>query len=299
MGRKWSVVALIGLVVGAVTWVSYSCRSSIGTAGTGPISPRDLSTTRSSGTEERHVPIGPIASMTDAERRSFGAEVNDLQARANLGEAAAQRDLSEIYGRCLAIGVSSSSYLQGIEAIAKKKADEESANQLLSAARRLIAECAEVDGGAPVPLVAQKLWLQQAAKGGDLTARVRFEMYYPSESSDYPVPVLLEEALSKGDAAALFDLGQVLGTGRTDLGASYGGALAGDYGAYALSIVACQRGLDCGSESAVMRSICLNTSECNSASYEDFIRDHLVAAGDLESLNARVAAVSTLIPEKH
>lgn len=227
--------------------------------------------------------------------RNFADEVLQTQARAYAGEAAAQRQLAEIYGNCLALGQSPAAFLQGVAATARLHANRASARQMEIAAQQLVAECGQVDGGQAVPLEAQKLWLAQAAKGGDLTAKVRMAMYYPNEAAAFPVAAIVEQALMAADASALFDLGQVL-NGRAGIALDERSAvLSGEQGGYALSNVACRRGLDCSGDSRVMRSVCLNTGACESASYEDFVRSHLVPIGEMEGLDRRVAAVAELV----
>lgn len=235
------------------------------------------------------------AATASEKTRHFSNEVVLIQARAYAGEAVAQRELSEIYGTCLALGQSPVAFLRGVTATARLNANRVSARRMEIAALQLVAECGQVDGGQAVPLEAQKLWLAQAAKGGDLTAKVRMAMYYPNEAAAFPVAEIVEQALMAADASALFDLGQVL-NGRAGIALDERSAvLSGEQGGYALSIVACRRGLDCSGDSRVMRSVCLNTGACESASYEDFVRSHLVPIGEMEGLDRRVAAVAELV----
>lgn len=236
--------------------------------------------------------LKPVATVPG----SFQSHFMDVKRRAEHGSPEAQRELSEIYGRCMAIGTSPTKFLAGIDAISKQSRDARSSAMLVDAANDLVTTCAEVDGGAPVPVDANKLWLKAAASGGDLAAQVRLKMMYPYDSVNYEIETLYKNAVAAGDERALFDLGQLLLQKNDIPETKYSGALSGKLGPYALQIAACRYGLDCSAKSEVMKSLCLNTTACNFTDYESFIRSMIIPKSETEQLNGKINRIITTLP---
>ncbi|WP_259156009.1 hypothetical protein [Xanthomonas sp. 3793] len=220
----------------------------------------------------------------------------DLKSRANQGDAAAQRDLAEAYGRCIAVSGNPQKFLSSYEAIAKQSKSPNNAKGMLLAARSYAEECAVVDNGAVVPLEARNLWLEQAAKGGDLAAQARLQMASPNRLKGEDLRGFVDKVATGGDPLAVFELGQLL-AGNSDVTSlgSYSDVASGPVSGYAWSIAACQMGLNCNAGSDLMNSVCLNTGGCSSSNFESFVRNNLVSAGDKALLDGKVKEIKSIL----
>ncbi|MBO9878400.1 sel1 repeat family protein [Xanthomonas sp. D-99] len=220
----------------------------------------------------------------------------DLKERANRGDPAAQRDLSEAYGRCVAVSGDPQKFLGTYEAIAKQATSQSNAKGMMNVARAYVEECAVVDGGAIVPLDARNLWLEQAARGGDLAAQARLQMSTLKPLHGEDLRGFVDKVAVAGDPAAVFELGQLL-AGNSDISSlgEYGSVAAGPVSGYAWSIAACQMGLNCDAGSDLMNSICMNTGGCSSASFESYVRSNLLGVGDAALLDSKVKEVKSIL----
>lgn len=217
-----------------------------------------------------------------------------LKFDAENGDPKAQRDLATVYGRCMAYSLSPQKYFDGLRAIAAQA--PESAVQMERVIKKIATDCSEVDGGSAIPLDAYEAWIEQAAKSGDLVAKLRIaarstDVVSPKEYQD-----LVAEALASREPEALFEAGQLLALapGNVDLG-EYGRVSATPYAAYAWAVVACRMGMDCGSDSYVMESVCTNYGSCNRGNYENFVRADLISVGDRRRFDDMVTVVSGLV----
>ncbi|QBG88568.1 sel1 repeat family protein [Xanthomonas oryzae] len=220
----------------------------------------------------------------------------ELKSRANQGDAAAQRDLAEAYGRCIAVSGNPQKFLSTYEAIAKQSNSPSNAKGMLQAATAYVEECSIVDNGAVVPLEARNLWLEQAAKGGDLAAQARLQMASPDRPNGEALRSFIDKVATADDPLATFELGQLV-AGNSDVTSlgSYADVASGPVSGYAWSIAACQMGLDCGAGSELMNSVCLNTSGCSSPNFESFVRNNLVSVGDAALLDRKVEKIKIIL----
>ncbi len=220
------------------------------------------------------------------------------KARAEAGEAIAQRDLADIYGRCMLVNINPQKFLQSIDAITALSKSPADAKEMKRVASATTEECAVVDNGAIIPIEARDLWLAQAAKQGDLVAQARLFMAPGNRPHGDDLRRFMDQVVTSGDPAALFDLGQLVAGNSSGEGTGIYASVAGDpLSGYAWSIVACRRGLDCSAGSPLMTSLCLNTGACSSPSFESFVRDYLVTSGDAPLLDSKVQAVNALLPD--
>lgn len=222
------------------------------------------------------------------------------KASAEAGSAVAQRELAEMYGRCIPVNINPSRFLRSIDAIAALSKSPANAEGMKRVARVTVDECASVDNGAIIPLEAHDLWLQQAAKQGDLAAQAQAFMGSGKRPQGDNLRKFMDQVVASNDPAAMFEMGQLVVGNPSGDGAGRYSSVAGDtLSGYAWSIVACQRGLDCGAGSPIMNSACLNTGGCSSPDFESFVRDHLVTAGDAVLLNSRIEEVGSLLPNSN
>lgn len=300
--RSWqaTAIATVGLLA-AILLYKIIANSSTGleSGSTRRTDARDTAPAQSDGSSQFNAVVKNDRSQLKPDATaagSFQSHFMDVKRRAENGSPEAQRELSEIYGRCMAIGTSPTKFLAGIDAISKQSQDARSSAMLIDAANDLVTTCAEVDGGAPVPVDAHKLWLEAAASGGDLTAQVRMKILYPDDAANYETEALYKKAVASGEKHALFDLGQLLLQRNGIPEEKYSGALSGEMGPYALQIAACRYGLDCSANSEVMKSLCLNTTACNSSDYENFIRSTFIPKSETEKLETKIKIIISTLP---
>ncbi|MDQ7760664.1 MULTISPECIES: hypothetical protein [Xanthomonas] len=220
----------------------------------------------------------------------------DLKARANRGEADAQRDLAEAYGRCIAVNIDPQKFLATYSAIAARSTSHANAQGILLVARSYAEECAVVDNGAAIPVDARNLWLEQAAKGGDLAAQARLQMASTARLQGEDLRQFVEKVSKSGDPLATFELGQLLAgnSDNTSLG-RYSEVATGPTSGYAWSIAACQMGLNCGTNSDIMKSLCLNTGGCSSPNFESFVRTNLISPSDASLLDRKIKEIRKIL----
>lgn len=222
-----------------------------------------------------------------------------IKTRAETGNASAQRELAEIYGKCMRVNGDPDKFAQGIKAIAAQSKSIANAEALQRVGQTTIEECAVVDNGAAIPIEAYDLWLAQAAKQGDLAAQARLYMEPGKRPEGYALGTFIDHIVNSDDVAAIFDMGQLISGNQTGDGTGKYSNVAGDaLSGYAWSIAACRRGLNCEIGSPIMNSICLNTGTCSASNYESFVRDYVVSAGDAALLDSKVEEVTSLLPIK-
>ncbi|KRG44833.1 hypothetical protein ARC20_07980 [Stenotrophomonas panacihumi] len=222
------------------------------------------------------------------------------KARAEAGSAVAQRELAEMYGRCIPVNINPRRFLQSIDAITALSKSPANAEGMKRVARVTADECASVDNGAIIPLEAHDLWLQQAAKQGDLAAQAQVFMRPGKRPQGDELRKFMDQVVASNDPTAMFEMGQLVEGNPSGDGAGRYSSVAGDtLTGYAWSIVACQRGLDCGAGSPIMNSVCLNTGGCSSPDFESFVRDYIVTTGDAALLNSKIQEVGSLLPNSN
>jgi TPR repeat protein len=287
-----AAAVIVGAIAGYLYWNSKSGPSNTPPQGGQPASA--VANDPSAIHAAAHSGPTPTAGRTSSEAlESFLT----TKARAEAGEAVAQRELAEMYGRCMPVNIDPQKFLASIDAMAAVSKSPANAEGMKRVGRATAVECAAVDNGAIIPLEARNLWLDHAAKQGDLAAQAQLFMGTGKRPQGDDLRKFMDQVVASGDPAALFEMGQLVSGNSTGEGAGKYSSVAGDtLSGYAWSIAACQRGLNCNAGSSIMNSVCLNTSGCSSPDFESFVREYLVSAGDAALLNSKVQEVSSLLP---
>ncbi|HVJ38209.1 MAG TPA: hypothetical protein VM687_10475 [Stenotrophomonas sp.] len=287
-----SATVIVGGLAGYLYWNTKSGSSTSLTNGGQPAYP--VANEPSANHAAPH--SGPAQALGRSSNEALQSFLT-TKARAEAGDAVAQRELAEMYGRCMPINIDPQKFLASIDAMAAVSKSPANAEGMKRVAQATAVECAAVDNGAIIPLEARNLWLDQAAKQGDLAAQAQTFMGTDKRPQGDDLRKFMDEVVASGDPAALFEMGQLVSGNSTGEGSGKYANVAGDaLSGYAWSIVACQRGLNCNAGSSIMNSVCLNTSGCSSPDFESFVRDNLVSAGDAALLNSKVQEVSSLLP---
>jgi len=207
-----------------------------------------------------------------------GSTFIDIKLKANQGDPTAQRHLSEIYEDCFAYSLNPAAYLGTLDHMVKLKPAAKSKIEALK--KETISFCSTVDDGQPIPQEAHLLWLEQAAKKGDLIAQARLTARPTNNLDRNHVVDLLEKTRRSNDPNALFELSAVMSRAQEDWLTGPIADTVGDPTAeYGWAIAACRAGASCGPNSRVMKSLCMNTGECGYSNYENFVLSQLVPSG--------------------
>lgn len=220
----------------------------------------------------------------------------ELKQKAARGDPEAQRELSYIYGECMWYSISPSTYLAHMDQMASMSSESTAYMQALKARRTAL--CSTVDDGAPIPLEAYTLWLDQAARSGDVAAQIRKEARSLEVLSQDRYVELADAALASKDPQALLDLGDLLALAPQDIKLGPYTEVSGtSYAGYAWGIAACRRGMFCGRGSRVMDGLCLSTGRCNQPDYESFVYFNLAPAGDRKPIEKLVGKINRLLDD--
>ncbi len=214
------------------------------------------------------------------------AATKALQARADAGDAAAQRELALAYDRCWIVSLDPAGYPRQIHVMASLLPSARAAAIIEQAGQALMQECAGLDDGQLIPMDAIKLWTQQAARGGDLEAIAM--TWRPDNTHALEQAALWDRVIAEGNAEALQALTNLYQTEEIDR--RFGDVLTSDDASSALLLAACRLGKDCGPGSVFMRTMCTAAGACADASYEAFLMAQLPVA-EREVLQREVDAV--------
>ncbi|WP_234706282.1 hypothetical protein [Xanthomonas citri] len=229
------------------------------------------------------------ASMSAAEiNRTF----HDTKNRAEAGDPAAQRQLAEMYERCSIYSISRENFAGTLDQFAKLK--KENAVRYDSIKKRVSHYCNEIDGGNLIPTSAYELWYAEAAKRGDIIAKLKIASGAAMRPEAYKG--LVEETLKSKDPEAIFAVDEMLASskGSSELG-DYGPDEGGNYSEFAWAVAGCRAGADCGPGSYRMDLMCINFGVCDASNYEDAIRKNFVPTGQLKVLDKNVERIQSII----
>ncbi len=256
----------------------------------------------------KHLPISPVARespsdmlgselWSNAESQSAAVRFNALRSRAEAGDMVAQRELAKLYQQCSVFSLSPSNMYATLDAFAVARGVPQSSYDGIK--KRFSATCSAVDGGQVIPQEAYTNWFERAANQGDSYSKVAVASHnwVTLKADDYLS--LARDVINSGDPEAIFSLGDLLALApeSSDI-AEFKPATTGPYANYAWSIAACRLGADCGPGSYRLDSLCINTGICGSGDFEDAIRNHVVPAGQQESLDRAIGEVQRFIGKK-
>lgn len=248
----------------------------------------------SSGRDEMPMPGAARVPVEDvASRPLYFAEV---KAAAMSGDPRAQRELSTIYGDCMAYSLSPQAYISTLDNFAARNPG--SAESISSIKERRSQICSTVDEGQVIPFEAYSLWMNAAAESGDVVSQIRRQVRSLERLSSEEYASYADAAIESGDPRALFELGDLLVRAPQDKGAGrYTDVSGTPYAGYAWGIVACKAGLPCGPGTPVMDSLCVNTGACGYSSYEGFVFSELIPPADRHKMDALIQEVERLVNE--
>lgn len=224
----------------------------------------------------------------------YAVEFHRLLSQAELGDKTAQLNLSEVYERCAGYAAASDKYLETIRSLALVDANQE--RRVRGIADRVAEQCRVVVNTDSLSGVAYQEWLMKAAQNGSLAANARLMTRSPNTPKPGNAKKVADLALAGRDARALFETGELMARieDSAALGA-YANVSGSGVGTYAWGVVGCRMGLDCSSGSNIMDSLCMNTGKCGYSSYEEFVRQEFVPAGEQERLDQAIQFITNRV----
>lgn len=283
--RRGLFLACIGVVtLGLLIYLLWEPRA--------PERASDVAVAESDGSPTARAEPRVVSGSFEANRLALTAPepFDDIARRAEAGDPVAQRLLGQRYMDCMAFSFSPETHKETLRELARMRGLPEATATLVTTGIEKL--CGGIDGGQPIPLEAGELWLEQAARSGDLVAQAALAARRPNATEPEEVNDLLVSAIQERNPNALLAAAPLLGvTSRTGIDPEFAALVGSTNDEYAWAIAACRMGADCGPGSRTMTSLCLSLLYCNYSNYEQFIRAELLPDGQLERVDRILALV--------
>lgn len=288
---RWGVAALLAACAVAVCAVYSFSREDValqaGTEVAGPMDERPRSSTNAGHTRSIAQSVGQHGRARLWIEQPFN--VFEVQRLANSGDAAAQRKLAQIYESCLQFSTFGDRYLDDVRAVASSLPTRVEAQLLLDAASHQVGLCANVDDGQRIPLEAIRLWMESAARGGDVAAEAKAATWSMGEGRAELVSNAWTKAFKSADGEAMFALSDDVSN--DEFLKNFGDVVEPEDASAVVALVACRLGVDCAAGGQVMRSMCLESYACLETGYEEFLYRHRVLEGRQSAVSMQVESV--------
>jgi hypothetical protein len=180
-----------------------------------------------------------------------------------------------------------------MDLLARMRGEPESVHDSLK--RRFSTACSGVDGGQVIPHIAYSEWYSLAARQGDAYAKVKVASMNSADLKSGDYRMIASDVALSADPEALFELGDLLALAPEGEDVGNFNAVDSAFRSYAMSIVACRMGADCGESSYRLDAMCINLGVCAKGDYESVVRDQLVPAGQSERLDRAIDAVQNVV----
>lgn len=232
-----------------------------------------------------------------APAKSGAERVLALRRDVAAGDPVAMRDLAELILRC-GFGTSHGAGLWSQVDFLAGHMRTDHVPLLRAAAARRGALCENIPGDRRAQALQYRQLLQDAAKQGDLLARLRQRSRAWDAERETALPddaaALVEDALISDDPRALYEMAYLY-TLRPGAPVQAGiGSSRHDH--TALVLLACERGLDCGVGSDYADDICLNSGDC-AGGLDSLLWRAAGAEGATKDVQARMQWLRTLLDE--
>lgn len=230
---------------------------------------------------------------SSSSERASAAAFAQIQSSATSGDTRSQRELAELYERCAIFSLSPSNLYSTLDVFARFRGEPVTVHDNVK--RRFADACSGVDRGQVIPTDAYMEWYALAAQHGDAYSMVKLASFNNSTLDDSDYQSIARHVVHSKDPEALFALGDLLALAPDSADLAEFRSLSGPAEYYALGIVACRMGADCGESSYRMDSVCINLGVCGAGNYEDVVRSRLVPADQREALEQAIAAANEII----
>jgi hypothetical protein len=219
-----------------------------------------------------------------------GLSFVEAKAGAESGDPVAQRILSQMYQECFIYNLNpQKNVISQIAQISKE--NPQYVSKLKTIRERYETFCPTVDGGQSIPHEASTLWLEQAARGGDLVARIGIASNPLKKPAQEEISAIIKALREARDLDAVFKMGDLAEDAQsimsdTELAQAFEGPNVG----YAWQVAACRSGYDCSDRAVIMRNLCF-TGSCSYSNYETLVLEQAIPSGQRRYFENQVAFI--------
>lgn len=251
-------------------------------------------------TNTTHSGVRVLTLDTELQSEHGAMKFEELKALAERGDAQSQRRLAEIYGSCYIYSMNPESYEAGERMVASMMANQSSAQQRIRYAADVSRRCRNVDAGQKIPQIAMTYWLDEAARNGDLVAKVRVASLVPvfsredAENQRGAVDSLISEVITAGNVDALFEMEALMSTQISTVDQDYQNLSGSELSGMSWSIAACRLGSSRCRDPIVLASRCFAIGVCDHTSYESYVVNGVLSPADRQTLEAHVSKIIRL-----
>lgn len=244
------------------------------------------------------MPRAAAPSQIEAAPATSGAQrVFALRRDAAAGDPVAMRDLAELILNC-GFGISHGAALWSQVDFLAGYMKTEHVPLLRAAAARRGAQCENIPGDRKAQVLEYRKLLQDAAEQGDLLARLRQRSRAWGAEREAALPddaaELVEDALMSEDPRALYEMAHLYVL--VPLAPIQAGIGSSPHDHTALSLLACERGMDCGVGSDYADNVCLNSGDC-AIGVDSMLWRTADAQGVTKDVQARMQWLRTVLDE--
>lgn len=231
--------------------------------------------------------------------RDLFALVQGLRAAADGGDAAAQTLIADAYLECIGVALDPAYRNPGVAPA------EEGHPQLKRYVGSLLAihreRCGRLESQDVGGLQAIRTLYANAAKNGSSKALAMQLMYNPDLDAvpDAELAADVEQIKNSGDPDAIGALSNLMGSRAESRDVVFGTPSGTEMDEYAWLLAACEMGMECGPDSAVVRGYCLNGGICDANSVDRIIASDKLSASDYRMTLALSRQIVSNIEGQH
>lgn len=302
-GRKRVYTAAIAAILIAIGWGVVRLRSDTATSSAPNVAHAELSLEGDSQVAAQKGKDYPrrdvVTTKIDLESTSKRDKLlmSQVVARAERGDAAAQRELSDQYAECsIFINAGESAYRQMLVGVwdvaqldpANRRRAEGILEEQVSICSQLMPYVTDVRRDAVD-------WRKLAVLSGDNSAIAsELVLNFDSIKRDQRLQ-LADTVIRSGDANAILRFSELMYR-QIETGNEYLDSISGSpFGYASLAIYACRHGAECGRDSAVMRGFCLHMGLCGYASLEDALFVESLPPSSRQNVNIAVDNIAAIL----
>lgn len=221
----------------------------------------------------------------DALFEDFGS----IHLKAINGDLQAQKTLSEIYEDCSVRSINKANFDNFMDLIRSSNKSSPNAKSYIDmVSKNLESLCSQLDSDTPIPNDAWRIWMEAAARQGDLGAAIAVAAKSPEELPKDKIKDLLVNVEHTADPYALMDFALIAGRYNLRVDGYVDGndsAFGSPAATMAWMLSACRAGAECGYNSRILRNTCLATWKCGYASLNDYINSNFSLEDQKSILN--------------
>lgn len=217
--------------------------------------------------------------------------IESVRASAELGDGLASWYISKALDECFIISL----YPETQTRFLLDRAEQFEPTAARHLAIKLIEErsnrCHSFSSRTPVSFEEKLSWMTRAASDGYLAAQLALAQLaltgqFPNiQTSRAGVLNLVQQTLTSGDAEAFYELAKIMGSsvdGYTELSPRYSGS---DYHTTLWTLVACDRGYNCGPSGEYLKNLCQSDGLCQYISLDQYFFEQVLSPAEASRIS--------------